>query len=411
MIRMMILIDRYLPILGGAQKNVHELGTRLMDKGYQVTVLTRKIGKSLKRGEVVDHIPIRRFGWSGNRIFSKITTLLGITLHLYRNRRRYDVIICVPCAYYTDILPAYFSSLITGKPYLIRTTMSGNIDNLLSLTSDSLFEYFKSLIFPPFFFRNILSKAALIITQSPILYERAVSTHSLRNCELVLSGVNMKRYRRIEDRQKILLRTRLGLPLDRLIAVSTGRYIRSKNFMTFIRALELASKHNPSMLHGVILGATEYRQFDSSESEIKDYVRRKGIEDLVSFIDDVTNVEEYLQASDIFVFPTMFDEGMSNSLLEAMACGLPIAASNIPQVAGTFPEGEWLFFEPTRVNELSSHLLRLVESEKLRNELGIRIEEFARANYSSERVAERYDQLIREKLYPDHKQNCLGHSS
>lgn len=93
-----------------------------------------------------------------------------------------------------------------------------------------------------------------------------------------------------------------------------------------------------------MLGATERGQVTSNEKELKNYALQNDVEHSIIFIDDVNNVEDYLRASDIFVLPTMFDDGMSNALLEAMTCGLPVIASNIPQVMCAFQQGDGLFF-------------------------------------------------------------------
>jgi hypothetical protein len=45
--KIVVLIDRYLPIIGGAQKNVHQLNLDLQKHGYEVQVLTRKVMNEL----------------------------------------------------------------------------------------------------------------------------------------------------------------------------------------------------------------------------------------------------------------------------------------------------------------------------------------------------------------------------
>ena len=55
----------------------------------------------------------------------------------------------------------------------------------------------------------------------------------------------------------------------------------------------------------------------------------KGIDEII-FRGKVTNVEQYLQASDVYI-ATSKSEGLPNGVLEAMACGLPVLLSDIPQ--------------------------------------------------------------------------------
>ena len=55
-VRVFVLIDRYLPILGGAQKNVHLLLSHLKTQGFHVTVLTRRVERHLAETETIDGI-------------------------------------------------------------------------------------------------------------------------------------------------------------------------------------------------------------------------------------------------------------------------------------------------------------------------------------------------------------------
>ena len=65
---------------------------------------------------------------------------------------------------------------------------------------------------------------------------------------------------------------------------------------------------------------------------------------ICEFTDNVINIEVYLRVSDIFILPSVYNEGMSHALIEAMLCGLAIVASDMPQVTRTFPNEEGLFF-------------------------------------------------------------------
>lgn len=100
---------------------------------------------------------------------------------------------------------------------------------------------------------------------------------------------------------------------------------------------------------------------------------------MVKFTDNVINIEDYLRASDIFILPSMYNEGMSNALIEAMLCGLAIVASDMPQVTRTFPNEEGLFFPPENIAMLTTHLKKLIDSETYRSTLGASIATFAKS--------------------------------
>jgi glycosyltransferase involved in cell wall biosynthesis len=391
--RIVILIDRYLPILGGAQNNIHQLGKTVMKNGDQVKVVTRMVLPELSEQEEIDGILVKRFGKTRHRILSKGLAMIQNTFHLIRTRKQYDGMFCVLAAYYTELLPAYLSSVFTGKPYLVRTTMTNTLDHMLSYIPESLPDLIKKIAVPPFIWRRALNRAEGIIIQSPLLLEKA-NDYKVAKSVYIPSGVDMQRFRNVNEEEKRLLRSKLDLCLENVIITYTARYIPGKNQITLIKAVEKIHKEiRPGKVSLVLIGATEGKNGSSYEQELRDYVRKQNLEQVVGFVNNAHRVEDYLGASDIFVLPTL-DEAMSNSALEAMAAGLPIVASNIPQVTHMFPDDWMFFFEPLNVEELVVKLVELIDSGELRVRCGRRLEDYVRENFMLEKIAGRYMEVI-----------------
>jgi glycosyltransferase involved in cell wall biosynthesis len=100
-----------------------------------------------------------------------------------------------------------------------------------------------------------------------------------------------------------------------------------------------------------------------------DYVRSRSLERSVTFTGVVDDVETYLHASDIFCLPSE-REGMSNSLVEAMACGLACVA---PASAGgddLLADGAGLVPASNAANDLAASLTSLIADRELRLRLG-----------------------------------------
>ncbi len=109
-------------------------------------------------------------------------------------------------------------------------------------------------------------------------------------------------------------------------------------------------------------------------------------------------VAKWLRTFDIFVLPSL-SEALSNSLMEAMACGCPVIASCVGGNPELVRDGErGILFEPRNVGALAEALRRLIEDPLLRNTLGCNGERFIRHGFSraasGNRMAEIYEELL-----------------
>ncbi|MDW7710950.1 MAG: glycosyltransferase [Deferrisomatales bacterium] len=388
--RMIVLIDRYLPILGGAQNNVHLLCLRLRELGWGVTVFTRRVDRSLPKAETMGGIEVRRFAPFPVRLLSKVWCAAAFVWELIRRRREYDVVLAVPCIPMTAELPAYFAALVTRKPYLVRTT-SVNFERLV--TRGQPVTVLDEAI-PSAVWRRVYRRAWVVVTQSRYI-EQLAQDLGIRNTVTVPNPVDTERFAPATIAERQVLRKELGLPGDKVVAVYTSRYVRGKNHLALVRAAARVERgERPGRLHVVLLGATERDQASSNEREVKRYVADHGLGGFVELRDDVPNVEDYLRAADLFVFPTVYGEGMSNAQLEAMACGLPVLASRLPQVLAALPEDWPLSFDPNDEEALVSLLCRMIDGAEQRRALGAELAKRVRTRHEPGRIAREYARLL-----------------
>ena len=118
-----------------------------------------------------------------------------------------------------------------------------------------------------------------------------------------------------------------------------------------------------------------------------------GIRDKVSFLGRKDNVAEYLQCADILVMPSV-SEGMSNALLEAMACGLAVIATNIAgnnEVVAHLRNG--VLIEPRNARQLAEALLYVLGDAELASRLGQEARKTVEEGYSLDQVVDQYMEL------------------
>ena len=115
------------------------------------------------------------------------------------------------------------------------------------------------------------------------------------------------------------------LPSDALVVGTVGRLAQVKDQATLVRAFAAALRHKPewkARLRLVIVGEGPMR------SELESCVRDEGVEERVWLAGDRDDVPDLLRMMDIFVLPSL-GEGISNTILEAMASGLPLIATRV----------------------------------------------------------------------------------
>ena len=121
-----------------------------------------------------------------------------------------------------------------------------------------------------------------------------------------------------------------------------------------------------------------------------------GIRDLVTFAGESDRVVESLLLADIFILPSRA-EGISNALLEAMACGLPVVVSDIPGNRDVIEhQHNGLCFGVDDPDSLAECLLLLLNQPDLRAQLGVNARRTVEKNYSMNYVADRYAKLYRD---------------
>lgn len=136
------------------------------------------------------------------------------------------------------------------------------------------------------------------------------------------NALDIKRYK-FNPEKRAIVRKKLGVE-GKYVIGNVGRLVYLKNHKFLIDCFsEVVKKNQEAML--ILIGGGELEQ------EIKEQITSYGIYDKVIFIGESDCVEEYLQAMDLFVFPTRF-EGLGNVLIEAQTAGLKcIASMNVPE--------------------------------------------------------------------------------
>jgi len=156
-------------------------------------------------------------------------------------------------------------------------------------------------------------------------------------------------------------RKELGIPVDSIVIVSVGELNKNKNHEVIIKAL--AKINNPD-IHYIICG----------KGPLKDYLMKLSkelhIDQNVHILGYRKDVIEILKSSDIFAFPSI-REGLSVSMMEAMAAGLPVVCSEIRGNTDLIKDGENGYVVDYKdIQMFSMKLDTLYRNEQARENMG-----------------------------------------
>lgn len=167
--------------------------------------------------------------------------------------------------------------------------------------------------------------------------------------------------------------------------ITVGRFDPQKDYETLIKSVSRLSRNDFRLC---IVGYGEL------EEQIRTWVKEYNIENMTDIYIKPNNVSELERNADIYI-STSFFEGTSNSIMEALNWSLPVVATHVGDNDHLVIDGENGFLHPIGdVNGLSASLCQLLDSAKLRNQMGQMGNLNLRENFSMEIFEKRYIDLI-----------------
>jgi len=184
----------------------------------------------------------------------------------------------------------------------------------------------------------------------------------------------------------LMANTALSRSRNRTV-IAMGRLTRQKGFDLLLAAFAQCRKRYPEW-RLMILGEGEERH------ELEALSTRLGLQEYVRFPGLVKTPEDELCRADLFVLSSRW-EGFPNALLEAMACGLPVVATNcLTGPADIISDGkDGVLVAPNDVGALAMAMSRLMGEEAVRQELGRRAPEVLN-RFNQQAVMVMWEQLL-----------------
>lgn len=180
------------------------------------------------------------------------------------------------------------------------------------------------------------------------------------------------------------LRKELGVTEKEVLIGSVGRLDEQKGHVFLLEAVAKLRAQHPVRL--VLLGDGPLRGL------LTERLRELGLDGVAHLAGERKDVTAWLSALDVFALPSLW-EGLPNALLEAMALGLPVAASNVDGVPEAVAHDiSGLLFPPKDPQALFVALQDLVVEPKLRKRLGDSAKQVVAENFGLAKMIDAYQQ-------------------
>ncbi len=354
---------------GGAERQARLQAEELTRRGYEVTVVCPRqpAGPS---GDV-DGVTVRRLPRLPVRRLGGLSYMFALTVFLLLRMRRFDLVHVHIANYQADVVVTM--ARLLRRPSYVKIAAGGPRGDIGRMRRVAWLTRYRGL-------RNAgrvqalspgIRRECLDLGVAP---ERVVEIpNGFLTAEFTAAGAEERRRER----------EALGLPAEGVIALFVGRFANYKGVADLLEAWRRLTPEATLLL----LGDTAVDDPLSVPVEGPGVLVREWAAD----------VRPYLHAADFFVLPS-HAEGMSNALLEAMACGLPAVATRVGAATSMIADGEsGLLIGAGDVDGLAAALGRLIGDPKLRARLGEAAARAAHERYSIgavvDRIEEQYEAL------------------
>ncbi|HYH74382.1 MAG TPA: glycosyltransferase family 4 protein [Candidatus Saccharimonadales bacterium] len=326
------VVGYYPPHLGGVEQRVRSLTQHLAGQGHKVVVLTSAIGSKAQTSQEGNLTVKYLRGFE----FAHTPFMLSLPFHVWRQATKRSVIhVHIAQAFVGEIVAAI--CMLKRKPYIAHFRMDADASGFMG----AVLPLYKKLFLGP-----VLRHAARVIVLTPDYSTIAAGKF----------GVQPERIAVIPNATEFTIASKpkqqAGTPLQLLFV---GRLAKQKN-----PHLAIAAAARIKHAHLTIVGTGELQQ------ELEAFVAERGLTGSVTFAGLKTgkHLEDAYAKADIFMM-TSRAESFGTVIIEAMAKGVPIVASDIPAVRNTVHTGRNGFLLPQDATSFADAITQLATDAAL----------------------------------------------
>jgi len=352
------------PRVGGIESHVYYLARELVRRGHTVLVITTRTERDSKTFEEVDGILVKRTPFFGQNPRGWILSSIGAVPSTVRNAKRFDLIHCHTFAF---ALGGSIAASICRKPLVVTVHSS----HFLRLVKKPI---------PRLGLKIILSRADFIFSTSKEIDSEVRCILPKKKTMPVVNGIDTELFKP----------TQPSIPRSgsEFVIVCPRRLVEKTGVEFLIRAIPLVKDEINIKVY--IAGDGPLRK------HLESLASKLGVAERVVFLGSLPNHEMpgIYSSCDLVIIPSLI-EATSIAALEAMACGKPVAASNVGGLPEIIDKESGMLFEPRSAEAIAALIRRAAKRQDL-EEIGEKSRKIVKERWSIEAMVD-----IHEKVYGD----------
>lgn len=207
---------------------------------------------------------------------------------------------------------------------------------------------------------------------------------------VIANGVDLERFFPVEPRPK--------RPEELRILV-LARVHPQKNPFGLVKAMEIVRQEQPQLEVSVDWYGDPWYQNEDYYFRLEEIIERRKLKDVFRFHPAVKKVEQLYHEADVVCLPSLY-EGTSNTVREAMACGIPLLVSRTGDNPRLVKEGQnGLMFDASSAQDIAATIIHFAKkSNKAQRKMGLEGRKLVETTSSLDTVFDSYVELIQEVL-------------
>ena len=378
-----VVTHTFLPHVGGIERVVYEQCKRLMQKQFEPMVLTHR--NYTARSYVFDGIKVQCYD------SMNIGFRLGIP---------YAIPHVSSLKTFLETVKSNDLIHVHGHPYLssfLAAKIAKRYSKPLVLTQHNTFIEYNNIWDTAEKLNDLaIGKQVLKEADKIIVVSNATKNYVLslgadpEKVEVLHNGVDLNRFKLLSG-VKDEMRKKLGISEDARVVLTVRRLVYKNGIDTLLESAELAVKKNPKLIFVVVGKGPDFE-------EVKNRIAQLGIQRnfrLTGFVSD-EELPRYYNVADLFALPSKSGEGLPLVALEAMACGLPVIATNVGGTSEVMSEDYGKLVPPNSPESLGEALVEFSRKDLavLKKELRTMMEQKYSWDKNVEKLGEIYEELI-----------------